>query len=87
MDARADQNEDQWYQPFEWNTELYLKDLCVLGVSLINSLEKFPAIFPVLRMRKHLIHEPVILSMFFHGPVRNLVNELPQLLALTRSTK
>ena len=51
---------------------------CVFGASLIYTLEEFSAIFPVLRMRIHLIHKPVLLSMFFYCLVRNLVDKLPQ---------
>ena len=78
MDTRLDQNEDQRCQLFVCNLRLLFKTLCILGVSSIDTLEEFPALFPVLRMRIHLIHKLVLLSVFFYCPVRNLVDKLPQ---------
>ena len=77
MYTRPDQNENQRRQLLIGDPKLVLQAFCVLGITLIDAFKELLTLFPVFRVGIDLIHQSVLLAVFFRRPVWDLVNESP----------
>ena len=54
------------------NPDLRLQQLCVFGISFVDALKEFLTVLDILRVRIHLIHQPILLSVLARRPIRHL---------------